>query len=438
MKIYFVNLGCSKNQTDLEYLIGKLESKGFGIAASPEESGAIVINTCGFIEPAVSEAIENIVELAEHKKSGKKIIVAGCMVERYKDQFAVEFPDVDYFTGVGNLDSIISFLKNETINENAEKSFYGDDRVLLNTPYFAYLKIAEGCNNLCSYCKIPSLRGSLVSRPMEDVIKEARLLINNGVKELILISQDTTKYGLDLYGKVKLQELLAKLIDIEGDYYIRLLYMNPDGVTERLVDFVIDNNKIVNYFEIPAQHFSDHILKLMNRKSDSQKIESIFKYIRNKSSEAIIRTTFIVGFPGETEDDFERLEYFLNNIKPDFAGFFPFYPEDGVRATELEGRLAKSVVRKRISKLQKLQKKNTKEKIKELKKDEIICFIDKPNDDFNFILEGRALFQAPEIDGKAYFIDGVADKGFGPYRCKIKKVVYPDIYCKILEFVGQD
>lgn len=435
MKLFFVNLGCSKNQTDLEYLVGKLDLEGFGIAASPEESDAIIINTCGFIEPAVTEAIDHILEFEPYQKEGKKLIVAGCMVERFKDDFDKEFPNVDFYTGVGTLENIVTYLKGQTVDENAERSFYGEQRVLLNVPYFAYLKIAEGCNNRCSYCKIPSLRGNLMSRPMEEIVAEAKNLVDQGVKEIILISQDTTKYGSDLYGKPRLKALLKSLTAIEGEFYIRLLYLNPDGVTESLVDYVAKTDKIIKYFEIPVQHITDPILKGMNRKSNAKKIHDIFGYIRKTIPTATLRTTFIMGFPGETETDVDAVEDFITEMRPDFAGFFPFYPEDGVKATEMDGQVKRSVAKKRISRLQKIQKKITKDKIKELKKDEIICFVDKANDDFDFILEGRGLFQAPEIDGKAYFIDGVADNGFGPYRCKIKRVVYPDIYCKIIASV---
>jgi ribosomal protein S12 methylthiotransferase len=420
----------------LEYLIGKFKAKGHSIADTPENSDAIVINTCGFIEPAVNEAIENILELSEYKKDGKKIIVAGCMVERYLDDFEKEFPDIDYFTGVGNLENIINFLEKKEIINTEVKNFYGQERVLLNSSYFAYLKIAEGCNNKCSYCTIPSIRGDLNSRSMNDIINEAQSLVKQGVKELIIISQDITKYGIDKNGRPQLIELLNQITKIEGDFFVRLLYMNPDGVNENLVDFIASNKKIINYFEIPVQHISDKILKLMNRKSDSKKINNIFAYIRENVKDAIIRTTFIIGFPQETEEDIEKLENFINKYKPDFAGFFPFYPEEGVKASKLEEKVPKKIIRSRISKLQKLQKFNTKQKLKELKKDEIICFVDKANDDFEFILEGRALFQAPEIDGKVYFIDGVADKGFGPYKSKIKRIVYPDIYCKIIESIS--
>ncbi len=422
-----MNLGCSKNQVDLENLIGISLDEGFGIANTPEESDAIIVNTCGFIEPAVSEAIETILEMASYKNENRKLIVSGCMTERYKNEVLKEIPEIDFITGVGKLENILSYLKRKKIEKNNQS------RYLLTSPYFAYVKISEGCNNRCSYCTIPSIRGNLKSRKKEEILDEITTLLNQGIKEIILVSQDTTKYGIDIYGTPKLTELLNDICKLDGKFYIRLLYLNPDGVNRELIDIVKNEDKIIKYFEIPVQHISDKILKSMNRKSNSQKIKEVFEFIRKNISDAIIRTTFIIGFPGETEDDFNKIQIFMEKYKPDFAGFFPFYKEEGVKASEMEGQISKSVIRSRINKLQKVQKKITSEKIKSLKKNIITCFVDKSNEDFNFILEGRALFQSPEIDGKAYFIDGIADKGFGPYKCKIQRFVYPDIYCKIID-----
>lgn len=433
MKIALISLGCPKNQTDLEYLVGDLKVEGAEITSEIEKADAIIVNTCGFIEPAVNEAIENILDVTQKKREDAKLIVTGCMIERYKNDIKKELPEIDFFTGVGTLKDVKDYLYNQQTVKKNLKEFYGLNRTLFNAPYFAFLKISEGCNNRCSYCTIPSIRGPLRSRKMEDIVGEAELLIDNGVKELIIISQDTSKYGLDLYDEIKITELLTKLTDIKGDFFIRLLYLNPDGVSDELIDFVKNSSKIIKYFEIPVQHISDKILKLMNRKSDSQMIKSIFNKIRHEIPEAIIRTTAIIGFPQEMDEDFEELKSFIADFKPDFAGFFPFYPEDGVKASKLDGRLPNKVVRKRLSTIKKIQKKNTTELLKKLKKKPVICFVDKPNEDFEFILEGRAIFQSPEIDGKAYFIEGDANEGFGPYRCRIKKIVYPDIYCEILK-----
>jgi len=430
MKIALVSLGCPKNQTDLEYLVGDLKGEHFEITNNIPEADAVIVNTCGFIEPAVNEAIENILQVSKEKRKDAKLIVTGCMVERYKNEFSKEFPEVDFFTGVGTLYKVKDYLQNKE-SKHEQKRFYSKNRLLLNTPYYAYLKISEGCNNNCSYCTIPSIRGRLTSRNMQEIVEEAKNLVKNNVKEIIIISQDTTKYGIDIYKKPKIKELLTDITKIEGDFKVRLLYLNPDGIDNSFIDFVINNEKILNYFEIPIQHFSDKILRLMNRKSDSNKIRQVFEYIRDQDRSSIIRTTAIIGFPQETEEDFLKLYNFIESYKPDFAGFFPYYKEDGTKAATMENP-NKRVVNNRLSKIKKLQKKNTMNTLKNLKRGTIQCYVEKTNDDFEFILEGRALFQAPEIDGKTYFIDGIADKGVGPYTCKIKKIVYPDIYCQIL------
>lgn len=430
MKVAFISLGCPKNQTDLEYLIGDMIKRKFKVVTEVEKADAIIVNTCGFLQSAVKEAIENIFDVLAHKKDRAKVIVSGCMVERYKEEIKKEIPEVDFWTGVGELETVIDFLNGNSPSMVSVKKFYGEERTLVNIPYFAYLKISEGCNNRCSYCTIPSIRGNLVSRPKEEILKEARELVGKEVKEIILISQDTTKYGIDM-GKANLVELLKDLTSIEGDFMIRLLYLNPDGVSKDLIDFVANNDKIVKYFEIPVQHISDRMLRLMNRKSDSKKIKDVFGYIRGSIPDAFIRTTFIVGFPTETEEDFNDIVCFIDKYKPDFAGFFPYSREEGTKAFLMDGDIPKKVVRKRISLLQKLQKKITTQRLKMMKKQDIKIFVEKPAENIPFVFEGRAEFQSPEIDGKAYIIEGNVDKGYGPYIGSIKRVIYPDIYCKI-------
>lgn len=434
MKVAFVSLGCPKNQTDLEYLIGEMADKRFDIVTDVNKADAIIINTCGFLQSAVKEAIENIFDVIASKKKNAKVIVAGCMVERYKSEIAREIPEVDFFTGVGNLKSIITYLdsNNADVEISTDKrEFYGEKRLLVNVPYYAYLKIAEGCNNMCSYCTIPSIRGNLVSRPKEDVLAEAKKLTESGVKELIIISQDTTKYGLDR-GDTNLLDLLKDLVALPGDFRIRLMYLNPDGVDEQLIDFVANNEKIIKYFDIPVQHISDRILKLMNRKSDSKKIKEVFSCIRKKIPEAFIRTTFIVGFPTETDADYTELLTFLEEFRPDFAGFFPFSREEGTKASLIEDDLPKKSITRRISGLQKLQKKITSERLKRLKKENIKVYVEAPSEEIPFLFEGRAEFQSPEIDGKTYIVEGEINKGYGPYTAVIKRVIYPDIYCRII------
>jgi len=431
LKISYISLGCPKNQVDLEHLIHGLNEKGFETVTDVEECDALIVNTCGFIEPAVTEAIETILEMSERLKEGAKLIATGCMTERYKDTIADELPEIDFLTGVGTLDEVIGYLEKQSLDSKGDY-MNNTGRILVNAPYFAYLKISEGCSNRCAYCTIPSIRGPHRSRPKEDIIAEVKSLAESGVKEIILISQDNTKYGQDIYEDYKISDLLDDLSNIDKDFLIRIMYLNPDGIDEKLVKTVAENEKIIKYFDIPLQHISDRILKSMNRKSDNAKINEVYDLIREKIPSAFIRNTFIIGFPGETEEDFNELLEFIQVRKPDFAGFFGYQPEEGTPAAKMEEQVGKREVRSRISKLQKEQRKNTLSRLKNLKKSEIICFAEKSNEDFEFILEGRAIFQAPEIDGQAYFIDGVAENGYGPYRCRIKRIKYPDIYCEII------
>ncbi|TYB32437.1 MAG: 30S ribosomal protein S12 methylthiotransferase RimO, partial [Flexistipes sinusarabici] len=395
-------------------------------------SDYIVINTCGFIEPAVMEAIENIVQTGEKKPEGAKIIAAGCMVERFKDEFEEEFPEVDFYTGVHTLKEAGDFILEDSKLRIDESRTYGSARIISNHPYYAYIKIADGCDNRCSYCTIPSIRGGLKSRPEESIIKEVGNLISNGVKEIILISQDSTKYGLDLYGESRLVQLVEKINDLPGDFFIRLLYLNPDGINKSDIRRFPEIEKLVKYFEIPVQHISDKILSKMRRKSDSRKIKDVFSNIRAEMPEAFIRTTFIVGFPGEDENDFSELKGFLKDFAPDYAGFFGFQPEEGTKAFDMPDYVDNETVENRISELESIQEQNTVERLKKMQNEEILAFAEGFSEDIEFIPEGRAVFQTPEIDGKTFFIDGRADRGYGPYKCSIEKIVYPDIYCKIV------
>lgn len=427
-KVSFISLGCSKNQVDLEYLMGAVQKDGFQITNIPEESDAIVINTCGFIEPAVTEAIDNILEMNSRRKDGAKLIVTGCMSQRYGAELTDGMPEIDFATGVGDLDRVIGFLR----GDSSPVPDYGSERVLANAPYYAFLKVSEGCSNRCSYCAIPGIRGDLVSRPLEDILAEAEDLVKSGVKELIVISQDNTKYGKDIYGSPQTVKLLSELEKIDGDFYIRVMYLNPDGVTDELIETMCGSGKILSYFDIPVQHYSADMLKAMRRRSNPQMIDKVFDGIRKADPDSIIRTTMIVGFPGETADDFAALERFLERHRPDFAGFFPYYREKDTAAYDMGEPVNKRETGRRIRLLQKQQKTNTNNRLKMLKKNDIICFVEGTSEETELILEGRALFQAPEIDGRAFFTDGVASSGYGPYICRINRVVYPDIYCDII------
>ncbi len=429
-KISYVSLGCAKNQVDFEYLIGELSGDGFIAETDPAKCDAVIINTCGFIEPAVKEAVDNILQMETLISKKAKLIVTGCMVERYKDEILKEMPEIDFVTGVGKLSEAADYLRKEF---KVEKQSGDNVRAITNAPYYAYVKISEGCNNTCAFCVIPNIRGRLKSRTMEDIEQEVAMLLEQGVKEIIIISQDTTQYGIDIYGEEKLIPLMKRLTEKFSGLLFRMLYLNPEGVSEELIKFVSETKNIIKYFEVPVQHAGDKILTKMRRASTRQVIDNVFDTIRKLCPEAFIRTTFIVGFPGETEEDFNELYHFIEDKKPDYAGFFPYYKEEGSIAYNYNDDIDEKIKKERIKKLQSLQKKITSARLREYKKKEFICFIDKVNDDFEFILEGRALFQAPDTDGKLYVTDGVADKGSGPYTCIINKIAYPDIYVTFME-----
>lgn len=429
-KISYISLGCAKNQVDFEYLIGELSNDGFKAEVDPSKCDAVIINTCGFIEPAVKEAVDNILQMDRTIPEKAKLIVTGCMAERYKDDILKEMPEIDFVTGVGKLSEAADYLRKEFKVEKKEGAYL---RAVTNSPYYAYVKISEGCNNSCSFCIIPNIRGRLKSRSMEDIENEVSELVEKGVKEIIIISQDTTQYGMDLYKDEMLIPLMKRLTGRFKETLFRMLYLNPEGVSEELIRFVAETPNIVKYFEIPVQHASDRMLTKMRRASTRHVIDNVFDTIRKLCPDAFIRTTFISGFPGESEEDFNEMMNFIMDKKPDYAGFFPYYKEEGSEAYNFTDDVDSKIVKERIKKLQSLQKKNTSARLKEYKKKEFLCFVEKANDDFEFILEGRAVFQAPDTDGKMYVTEGIADKGFGPYKALINKIAYPDIYVTLLE-----
>lgn len=429
-KLSYISLGCAKNQVDFEYLIGELSDYGFEAVLDPSECDAVIINTCGFIEPAVQEAVDNILIMGETIPKHAKLIVTGCMAERYKENLLKEMPEIDFFTGVGDLSSAADYLCKEF---NIEKKQLPLSRVVTNSPYYAYVKISEGCDNSCAFCIIPSIRGKLKSRPMEDIEKEVTSLYNKGVKEIIIVSQDTTQYGIDIYKKPMLISLMEKLTKNSPDLLFRMLYLNPEGVSKELILFVAETKNMIKYFEVPVQHASDKILTKMRRASTRKDIDNVFDNIRKYCPESFIRTTFIVGFPSESDEDFNQLKEFIETKKPDFAGFFPYYNEEGAASSKMDEQIDSKIVKSRLKILQSIQKKNTSARLRKFKKEEFYCFIDKANDDFEFILEGRALFQAPDTDGKLYVTEGEALKGSGPYLCIATKVAYPDIYVTLLD-----
>ncbi len=396
-KIHILTLGCPKNLVDSEILIAGLKDK-FQIVEKPEKAQVILINTCGFIESAKQESIEKIFEAVELKEKGKveSVYVMGCLSERYKDELEKEIPEVDKFFGVEKFNEILNELgidyKYELLGE----------REILTPKHFAYLKIAEGCDNPCSFCAIPIIRGKYVSRPMEDIIKEARKLAWRGVKELIIIAQDTTYYGLDIYGKRKLAELLMRLSEIDGIEWIRLMYAYPAKFPVEVLDVMAQNPKICKYIDIPIQHISDKILKSMRRGITKQKTIELLKMIRDKVPEVAIRTSLIVGYPGETQSDFEELIDFVASFKFDRLGVFTYSQEDGTPAFELGDPIPPDEKERRMALLMNVQRDIILEKNEKLLGKRLKVLVDRKEGDY-FV--GRTQWDAPEIDLEV-LIDG--------------------------------
>ena len=347
IKVGMVSLGCSKNLVDSERMLYKLRSHGYQLVTEPGLADVAVVNTCGFIKSAKEEAIDTILELGKLKEEGtlKKIIITGCLVERYKEEAAEQFPEADAVIGIGNTKDIVDVLDHVLEGEryvcfapklDAELS---GERVISTLPFFTYLKIAEGCSNCCTYCAIPMIRGKFRSVPIEDILKEARYLAENGVTELVVIAQDTAQYGKDLYGEQKLPELLSELCKIEGLRWIRTLYCYPERITDELLDVIAREDKLVKYLEIPIQHCNGDILKRMNRWGDTEKLEELFRHIREKVPGIILRTTLITGFPGVTEEQFEELAEFVKRVRFDRLGCFAYSREEGTRAYDMPDQI---------------------------------------------------------------------------------------------------
>lgn len=346
-KISLISLGCPKNQVDAELMLAKLLDSGFEATAQAENADLIIVNTCGFIDSAKAEAIEAILSACELKKEGKvqAVLVTGCLAERYREQIIDEIPEVDGVVGIGANADIVNICKS-LLNRNAVCSFpdkaclpLDGDRVITTPKHFAYLKIADGCSNCCTYCAIPAIRGKFRSRTVESILAEAKKLGESGVKEIVLIAQDVTKYGVDLYGKLMLSDLLKELCKVDGIEWIRLLYCYPDALTDELLDTIAKEDKICNYIDLPLQHADGRILKKMNRTGSEEELLALIRKIREKIPGVVIRTTLIAGFPGETEENFEVLSRFVEEAEFDRLGCFAYSPEEGTAAAKMPGQL---------------------------------------------------------------------------------------------------
>ena len=435
MKVGFVSLGCSKNLVDTEKTIGIFKANKYEIVNNPKEAEVIVINTCGFIEPAKEEAINTILEMAEYKKKKcKYLIVMGCLVERYKDELTKAIPEVDLWIKYSDYNSLweqIDRLLASGSNNRYNDFWNVEERVISTGENFAYLKIADGCSNRCTYCAIPYIRGSQKSRKMEDIIKEANKLVSQGYKELILIAQDTTKYGVDIYGKPRLADLLQELCKIEKLHWIRFLYAYPETIDDELIKLVKENEKICKYFDIPIQHISDAVLKRMNRQSDGKSIRNLIHKLRKEIPGVVIRTTVMVGFPGETKEDFEELYNFLEEAKFDKLGCFSYSKEDGTPAARIKEQIHPMTKKSRYNKIMKLQQEISKENLEKRVGQEVEVLIeDKAFDGRTYV--GRTYMDVPEIDGIVYVNAGDKELQIGEFvKGKIIDVSEYDLIVRI-------
>ena len=421
MKVGFVSLGCSKNLIDTEIVIGHFKNNKYTIESNAENAEIIVVNTCGFIESAKEEAINTILEMAEYKKQKcKYLIVMGCLVQRYYEELIQALPEVDLFIKIDEYDKlwqkIEKLVKQDIIEISTTKTskkiseikplpmptsneFY--ERVITTGNNFAYLKIGEGCSNRCTYCAIPYIRGPFVSRKMEEIIEEAKILASKGIKEIIVIAQDTTKYGIDIYGEPKLPELLQKLAEIPEIQWIRFLYSYPEGISKELIQTVKNNEKICKYFDIPIQHISDKVLKTMNRKTNKKQIENLITILRKEIPEVTLRTSLIVGFPGETKQDFEELYQFIEQAKFDKLGTFMYSKEEGTPAERLKNQVHGNTKKARYNKIMQAQKLISNQNLLQKIDKQYEVLIENISFDGKYLI-GRTKQDVPDIDGIVY------------------------------------
>ena len=410
-KVSMVSLGCPKNQVDAEQMLYTLQSAGFELTPAEADADAIIINTCGFIESAKAEAIENILEAAKYKQDGncKALIVTGCLAERYQNDVTEEIPEVDVCVGIGSNGKIAEIVKN-AIEGKCENSFGAKEDLDLNTkrilggyPFTAYLKVADGCNNCCTYCAIPKIRGKMRSRKIEDCVNEAKELAANGVRELIVVAQDTTAYGSDIYGKPMLSQLLKELCKIDGIHWVRTLYTYPDKIDDELLETIKNEEKLIKYLDIPIQHVNSEILKKMNRKGSREDLENLISKIRKEIPEITLRTTLITGFPGESEEQFTELCEFVKITRFDRLGCFAYSPEEDTVAAEMPNQIDEQTKVYRAENIMEMQMDIMREKNEE-KIGSVLEVIIEGWDDYIKCYFGRTVCDAPEVDGKIFFM----------------------------------
>ncbi len=398
-KVYIESLGCPKNTADSEYMAGILKYSGCEIVREPEQADVVLVNTCGFIEPAKQESINSILEFADLKKVGlKKLIVTGCLYERYKKELKEELPEVDGFLGVNELDKIAGVVLGRTTYRERLYEF----RELLEKPHIGYLKIADGCSNGCTFCAIPLIKGGFKSKTMDELIDEANVLAKKGVKELYLIAQDTTAYMFERGLKNQLVKLLKGLENVDGIEWIRIMYTYPSFVTDELIDFMASSKKVAHYLDIPFQHVSDRVLKDMGRMYTKTDIEKLLRKLRDKIPDIAVRSTFIVGFPTETDEDFEELMEFLESARLDWSGFFRYYHEEGTLSFKRYDDLDDQVKQDRLMEAESLASSVTEAINESLVGESLSVLIDGKSEDWPGYYVGRSYRSAYEIDGVIY------------------------------------
>ncbi len=400
---YIETLGCPKNLVDSEVITSNIQDVGYKLVSNPKTAEVLIVNTCGFIQPAKEESIDVILDFVRFKKEGKckKLIVVGCLVQRYKEELTKSIPEVDHFFGLDEISEINMIFNSE--NPFEEKRF------ILTPKHYAYLRISDGCENFCSYCAIPFIRGPVRSKPINEIVDEAQQLVDQGVKEIIVIAQDIGNYGIDIYGESRLNDLLLALDKINDLSWLRLLYLNPQHITKELLFTIKKSKRICKYLDIPIQHISDNILKKMNRKTSKNDIIQALNMIHNLVPELSIRTTFIVGFPGETEKDFEELHDFVQKQKFDRLGAFKYYQENGTKAASLPDQVPEHIKQKRFEKLMKAQKAISQDRLENFIGKKLSVIVDKkikPK-----IYECRSEFDAPDIDGIVFLEKAEANVG---------------------------
>lgn len=441
--IHFVSLGCPKNRVDTEVMLGVSDARRFTLVDRPEDAEVIVINTCGFIGPAKEESVDTILEMGIHKEAGtcKKLVVAGCLSQRYPDQLAAEMPEVDHFLGSSDMLELGRILEGPAprmlVGNPAEHTLRATDpRRLSQASHFAYVKIAEGCNRTCSFCTIPSFRGKQRSRSIEDVVEEAKLLVDRGVVELNLISQDTIAFGRDRKDGTNLAKLVEAVAEVAGVRWVRLFYLYPEALKPELVRLLADHPRVLPYVDMPLQHASERMLKIMRRGHGGKTVRECVETLRANVPSLVFRSAFIVGHPGETDEDFAELQDFLRWAELDRVGVFRYSPEEGTPSGAMDGQVPAKVAAQRHRALMSVQRPISKKKMRAMIGRDVEVLVEGVSDESEHLLEGRYYGQAPEIDGKVFLANGAASPG-ELRRARVTDAADYDLVADLFDESGQ-